>query len=247
MHFLRQPGGVRLGWTGDLLAEFQARRGYDLKPYLPALIGDIGPNTGAVRNDWGLTLTELAEEHFVAPLNQWALRHGTRLRAQLYGTPPVASRVTGWWICRGRRLLLEPLHAYPLGYLGRPPARTACRIRRDLDVAAFAGLPRHASGHEGRGGPTVPARSESARRTRMAVFPRDRRRARMALLRCRGLEPAQSLVDRDAGPGRLSSARELSSAPGQGSQRCRGVSALQRCPRLPSRPAARRSARPSSE
>jgi hypothetical protein len=77
-------------WTGDLLAEFQARRGYDLKPYLPALIGDIGPNTGAVRNDWGLTLTELAEEHFVAPLNQWALRHGTRLRAQLYGTPPVA-------------------------------------------------------------------------------------------------------------------------------------------------------------
>jgi hypothetical protein len=77
-------------WTGDLLAEFQHRRGYDLKPYLPALIGDIGPNTGAVRNDWGLTLTELAEEHFVAPLHQWATRHGTRLRAQLYGTPPTA-------------------------------------------------------------------------------------------------------------------------------------------------------------
>jgi hypothetical protein len=77
-------------WTGDFLAEFQKRRGYDLKPYLPALIGDIGPNTGAIRNDWGLTLTELAEENFVAPLNQWAARHGTRFRAQLYGTPPAA-------------------------------------------------------------------------------------------------------------------------------------------------------------
>jgi hypothetical protein len=77
-------------WTVDLLAEFQKRRGYDLKPYLPALIGDIGPNTGAIRNDWGLTLTELAEERFLAPLNRWASRHGTRLRAQVYGTPPVA-------------------------------------------------------------------------------------------------------------------------------------------------------------
>ena len=77
-------------WTGDLMAEFQKRRGYDLKPYLPALVGDMGPNTGAVRNDWGLTLTELAEENFLAPLNRWAGRHGTRLRAQVYGIPPVA-------------------------------------------------------------------------------------------------------------------------------------------------------------
>ena len=77
-------------WTGDLLAEFQKRRGYDLKPYLPALVGDIGPNTGAIRNDWGLTLTELAEDRFLAPLNQWAAAHGTRFRAQVYGMPPVA-------------------------------------------------------------------------------------------------------------------------------------------------------------
>ena len=32
-------------WTGDFLAEFQKRRGYDLTPYLPALAGDIGPET----------------------------------------------------------------------------------------------------------------------------------------------------------------------------------------------------------
>ena len=77
-------------WTGDLLEEFQKRRGYDLKPHLPALVGDAGPDTAAIRDDWGLTLTELAEERFLAPLNQWATRHGTRLRSQAYGTPPVA-------------------------------------------------------------------------------------------------------------------------------------------------------------
>ncbi|HXN47178.1 MAG TPA: glycosyl hydrolase, partial [Bryobacteraceae bacterium] len=77
-------------WTTDLLEEFQKRRGYDLKPHLPALVGDAGPDNAAIRDDWGLTLTELAEERFLAPLNQWATRHGTRLRAQAYGTPPVA-------------------------------------------------------------------------------------------------------------------------------------------------------------
>ncbi len=30
-------------WTPDLLAEFQRRRGYDLTPHLPALVGDVGP------------------------------------------------------------------------------------------------------------------------------------------------------------------------------------------------------------
>ena len=30
-------------WTPDFLDEFKKRRGYDLKPYLPALIADMGP------------------------------------------------------------------------------------------------------------------------------------------------------------------------------------------------------------
>src|SRR3954466_13835048 len=38
-------------WTDDLLAEFQKRRGYDLKPHLPALIADMGPQTEAIRHD----------------------------------------------------------------------------------------------------------------------------------------------------------------------------------------------------
>ena len=76
-------------WTGDFLAEFQKRRGYDLTPYLPALAGDIGPETGAIRHDWGLTLSELCDDQYLQPLNAWAKAHGTKFRSQTYGIPPV--------------------------------------------------------------------------------------------------------------------------------------------------------------
>jgi hypothetical protein len=76
-------------WTPDLLPEFQRRRGYDLTPHLPALIGDMGPETSAVRHDWGKTLTELANDYYLKPLHAWATQHHTLLRSQTYGFPPV--------------------------------------------------------------------------------------------------------------------------------------------------------------
>lgn len=75
-------------WTPDFLKVFAARRGYDLTPHLPALVGDAGPETAALRHDWGQTLSELVDERFVAPLQAWARRNHTRLRLQGYGTPP---------------------------------------------------------------------------------------------------------------------------------------------------------------
>ncbi|MGO8719888.1 MAG: glycosyl hydrolase [Acidobacteriaceae bacterium] len=76
-------------WTPDFLHQFRQKRGYDLTPYLPALVGDMGPITPAVRHDWGQTLTELAEENYLTPIHTWAAQHGTRFRSQNYGTPPV--------------------------------------------------------------------------------------------------------------------------------------------------------------
>ncbi len=76
-------------WTPGLLEEFQKRRGYDLTPLLPALIEDIGPKTAEIRRDWGMTLTELAEERYLTPVREWAKAHGTRFRSQTYGIPPV--------------------------------------------------------------------------------------------------------------------------------------------------------------
>ncbi|MDE3167207.1 MAG: glycoside hydrolase [Acidobacteriota bacterium] len=76
-------------WAPDLLSEFQKRRGYDLKPLLPALAGDIGPDTGAIRYDWGLTLSELCEDNYLKVITAWAKQHGTVFRSQTYGIPPV--------------------------------------------------------------------------------------------------------------------------------------------------------------
>jgi len=76
-------------WTGDLLQEFQKRRGYDLTPNLPALVQDIGPTTSDIRHDWGETLTELANERYLTPLRRWAADHGTKFRSQTYGIPAV--------------------------------------------------------------------------------------------------------------------------------------------------------------
>lgn len=76
-------------WTPNLLDEFQRRRGYDLKPHLPALVGELTVEKGSIRNDWALTLTELVEQNFLGPLQGWAHQHGTQFRSQTYGTPPV--------------------------------------------------------------------------------------------------------------------------------------------------------------
>jgi hypothetical protein len=77
-------------WTPAFLEEFQRRRGYDLVPHLPALVGDATPATAAIRHDWGQTLTELVGDEFLAPLRAWVDSRGTKLRAQVYGIPPAS-------------------------------------------------------------------------------------------------------------------------------------------------------------
>ena len=76
-------------WSPALLKEFERRRGYDLRPHLLALVMNAGPETGAFRNDWGRTLTELADDNFLKPMEAWAKEHKTQLRSQTYGFPPV--------------------------------------------------------------------------------------------------------------------------------------------------------------
>lgn len=75
-------------WTGDFLEEFRQRRGYDLKPLLPALALNIGPQTGSIRADWGKTLTELFNDRFMIPVHQWSQKNKTLFRVQGYGIPP---------------------------------------------------------------------------------------------------------------------------------------------------------------
>jgi hypothetical protein len=75
-------------WTEGFLKEFQARRGYDLTPHLPALIAGNGPDAAAIRHDWGQTLTELLNENFLEPFQEWCHQHHVLARVQAYGQPP---------------------------------------------------------------------------------------------------------------------------------------------------------------
>ncbi len=77
-------------WTPDMLAEFQKRRGYDLRPLLPMLEYDTGERSRAVRRDVGQTLTELYEERFLVPIRDWSRKNNVQFRIQGYGTPPAA-------------------------------------------------------------------------------------------------------------------------------------------------------------
>ena len=75
-------------WTAGFLEEFRKRRGYDLRPHLPALIAGGGPEGAAVRHDWGQTLTELLDQNFLAPFQEWCHQHHVLARVQAYGQPP---------------------------------------------------------------------------------------------------------------------------------------------------------------
>ena len=83
-------------WTDDMMMEFKRRRGYDLKPYLPALVMDMGPKTAEVRYDWGRTITELFNDNFMIPMQAWTKKNGTKFRIQGYGLPPASISSNQW-------------------------------------------------------------------------------------------------------------------------------------------------------
>lgn len=112
-------------WSSDFLDEFKTRRGYDLRPHLPALVNEM-PETKALRRDWGLTLYELLNERFLAPMQQWSKRNGTKFRIQDYGVPAAALSSNAyadlpdgegaqWKVVRASRWASSASHIY-----GRP-------------------------------------------------------------------------------------------------------------------------------
>lgn len=91
-------------WTGDLSAEFQKRRGYDIMPYLPFIMFKVGRLGGVidekygavktpefaedikrVRFDFELTKAELLNERFTKTYLQWCKDQNVKSRAQAYG------------------------------------------------------------------------------------------------------------------------------------------------------------------
>ncbi|MFD4323618.1 glycosyl hydrolase [Nocardioides sp. NPDC058538] len=104
-------------WTSDFLDEWQARRGYDLTPYLPALSGTtvaarptsgpydgyftgypiepgnqfdiVGADVERIREDYRQTWSDLFADRFVSKIQQWAAKNGLGGRFQAYGSFPI--------------------------------------------------------------------------------------------------------------------------------------------------------------
>lgn len=90
--------------SGDFLAEFRRRRGYDPAPWMPAVVVPGADNyvfeaaslqAGApfrlsadderVRHDWARTVSELFHERWYGVMRSWSHARGLALRAQPYG------------------------------------------------------------------------------------------------------------------------------------------------------------------
>jgi hypothetical protein len=75
-------------WTPNLLEEFEERRGYDLRRYLPTLAGDGDQELVArVKSDYRETISDLLLDDFTVEWTEWAHRIGSITRNQAHGSP----------------------------------------------------------------------------------------------------------------------------------------------------------------
>ena len=75
-------------WTPNFFAEFQRRRGYDLRKALPALFGkDEASKNARVLCDFRETISDLLLDEFTTTWRQWAAGKGKIVRNQAHGAP----------------------------------------------------------------------------------------------------------------------------------------------------------------
>ncbi len=73
-------------WTHDLFEIFKQRRGYDLRLYVPELVGDGTETSRRIIADYRQTMSELHEE-FITEVSKWAEANGVVFRNQGHGSP----------------------------------------------------------------------------------------------------------------------------------------------------------------
>jgi hypothetical protein len=75
-------------FTPLMFDEFQKRRGYDLRNYLPALIGeDAEDNNSRILCDYRETISDLILENYTQRWHDWAAKGGKIIRNQAHGAP----------------------------------------------------------------------------------------------------------------------------------------------------------------
>lgn len=75
-------------WTPAFFDAFKKHRGYDLRDYLPELIGEEATElVGRVKSDYRETMSELLLDNFTTPWTQWAHRYNSVSKNQAHGSP----------------------------------------------------------------------------------------------------------------------------------------------------------------
>ena len=72
-------------WTNKMFKIFREKRGYDLKPYLPALYTSMGNITAKIRYDFWRTLTEQYSESYYKQIRDWCDANGVLFTGHLLG------------------------------------------------------------------------------------------------------------------------------------------------------------------
>lgn len=62
-------------WTKDMFRRFQERNGYNLRPRLPDLFFDVGPDSARVRYDFYTTLTDFYSDAYYRQIHAWCRDH----------------------------------------------------------------------------------------------------------------------------------------------------------------------------
>jgi hypothetical protein len=73
-------------WTHDLFDTFEVKRGYDLRNYLPELLGVQSENAHRIIADYRQTMAEL-HESYIKRTKEWADTNGVLFRNQGHGSP----------------------------------------------------------------------------------------------------------------------------------------------------------------
>jgi hypothetical protein len=75
-------------FTPFMFDEFQKRRGYDLRDYIPALLGQDTPEYNQrVLSDYRETISDLILENYTRRWHDWAVKGGKIIRNQAHGAP----------------------------------------------------------------------------------------------------------------------------------------------------------------
>jgi hypothetical protein len=75
-YYLSAQDAPILPWTKDMFRRFRDRNGYELRPRLPHLFADVGPESERVRFDFYETLTEFYSDAYYRQISEWCAARG---------------------------------------------------------------------------------------------------------------------------------------------------------------------------